>query len=75
MAPQRDPVSVVHHELVREFGDHIDEEELHVIAAMAVAHFSDARVRDYVVALALRSARAHASELQPVGHRRHAPAA
>jgi hypothetical protein len=66
---EQDPVDVLRRELVAEFGGQLSDDTIEMLAAQEVAVFDDASVRDFVVLLAGRRARARASALikpQPV---------
>jgi hypothetical protein len=57
---ERDPVDVVRLELAREFTGRLSDDTIELFAVEEVAAFADARVRDFVVLLAMRQARARA---------------
>jgi hypothetical protein len=63
---ERDPVDVVRMELAREFTGRLPDDTIELFAVEEVAAFADARVRDFVVVLASRRARARAKAVTAV---------
>jgi hypothetical protein len=60
---ERDPIDVVKLELTLEFAGRLSDDTIESLAVAEVASFDGAKVRDYVVLLAGRRARAHAKAL------------